>query len=162
MIKQPVSPARRSIHRHLLIGVSVAILLVGGVGGWASTTEFSGAVIAQGTLVVDTNVKKVQHPTGGVVGELRVRDGDKVKEGDIVVRLDDTQTRANLQIVVKGIWELLGRKAREDAELTGNDQIVFPRELMERAEEPDVAYIINSEKKLYDIRRRRERVSSHS
>jgi membrane fusion protein, type I secretion system len=154
MTKEAPSKARRSIRRHLLAGVTVAILLVGGVGGWAATTEFSGAVIAQGTLVVDTNVKKVQHPTGGVVGELRVRDGDRVKEGDIVVRLDDTQTRANLQIVVKGIWELLARKAREEAEIEGRDTITFSAELTARAgDEPEVAYIINSEKRLFDIRR---------
>lgn len=143
----------RSIRRHLIIGTAVSILLIGGVGGWAATTEFAGAVIAQGTLVVDTNVKKVQHPTGGVVGELRVRDGDKVKEGDIVVRLDDTQTRANLQIVVKGIQELLARKAREEAELAGNTEIAFAQELLDRATDPEVAYIINSEKKLFEIRR---------
>jgi len=154
MTKQSTSPARRSIRRHLLAGVTVSALLIGGVGGWAATTEFSGAVIAAGTLVVDTNVKKVQHPTGGVVGELRVRDGDRVKEGDIVVRLDDTQTRANLQIVVKGIWELLARKAREETEIEGRDTVVFPAELTARAgEEPEIAYIITSEKRLFDIRR---------
>ena len=153
MNPQTITPARRSIRRHLLTSVAVAVLLVGGLGGWAATTEFSGAVIAQGSLVVDTNVKKVQHPTGGVVGELRVRDGDKVKEGDIVLRLDDTQTRANLQIVIKGIWELLARKAREEAEIEGRDKLVFPAELLERAEEPEVAYIMNSEKKLFEIRR---------
>ena len=76
-----------------------------GLGGWAATTEFAGAVIAPGQLVVNSNVKKVQHPTGGVVGELRVRDGDRVKAGDIVVRLDDTQTRANLAIVIKALDE---------------------------------------------------------
>jgi HlyD family secretion protein len=150
---QPTGGALRSIRRHLLVGVIVAVLLIGGVGGWASTTEFAGAVIAQGTLVVDTNVKKVQHPTGGVVGELRVRDGDKVKEGDVVVRLDDTQTRANLQIVVKGIWELLARKAREDAELAGDEKIVFPRELLGLAADPEVANLTKSEQKLFDIRR---------
>jgi HlyD family secretion protein len=150
---QPQGVALRSIRRHLLVGATVAVLLIGGVGGWAANTEFAGAVIAQGTLVVDTNVKKVQHPTGGVVGELRVRDGDKVKEGDVVVRLDDTQTRANLQIVVKGIWELLARKAREDAELAGDEKIVFPRELLELAADPEVANLTKSEQKLFDIRR---------
>ena len=59
-------------------------------------------MIAQGQLVVDTNVKKVQHPTGGVVAELQVRDGNIVKLGDTVIRLDDTQTRANLAIVARG------------------------------------------------------------
>ena len=86
--------ARQSIRRHLLITVVVVVLLVGGLGGWAATSEFSGAVIAQGQLVVDTSVKKVQHPTGGVVAELLVRDGHTVKAGDVVIRLDDTQTRA--------------------------------------------------------------------
>src|SRR6476660_5840726 len=104
---------RASIRRHLLISLVVIILLVGGIGGWAATTEFHGAVIAQGQLVVDSNVKKVQHPTGGVVGELNVREGDHVEADQILIKLDDTQTRANLQIVVKGLWELLARKARE-------------------------------------------------
>ena len=85
----------------MLAGVVIVVVLVGGVGGWAGTTMLSGAVIAPGSIVVDSNVKKVQHPTGGIVGELRVRDGDRVKVGDIVVRLDDTVTRANLAIVTK-------------------------------------------------------------
>jgi HlyD family secretion protein len=142
-----------SMRRHLALGSVAVAVLVGGVGGWATVTELSGAVIAPGQLVVDSNVKKVQHPTGGVVGELRVRDGDRVKEGDIVVRLDDTQTRANLQIVIKGIWELLARKAREEAEIEGRNTLVFPPELLERAGDPEVAYIMNSEKKLFEIRR---------
>src|SRR2546430_17572871 len=105
---------RRSLRRQILISLAVILLLVGGIGGWAATSEFAGAVIAQGQLVVDTNVKKVQHPTGGVVAELRVRDGDIVSTGDIVIKLDDTQTRANLQIVVRGLDEFAARKAREE------------------------------------------------
>lgn len=72
------------------------VVLVVGLGGWASTVLISGALIAPGQIVVESNVKKVQHPTGGVVGEVRARDGDRVKAGDIVVRLDDTVTKANL------------------------------------------------------------------
>jgi hypothetical protein len=79
-----------------------------GVGGWASTTALSGALIASGSIVVDSSVKKVQHPTGGVVGELRVRDGDRVQAGDIVARLDQTVTRSNLAIITKGLDELFG------------------------------------------------------
>src|ERR1041384_7121101 len=122
--------ARLSIRTHLLISLVVIVLLVGGIGGWAATSEFAGAVIAQGQLVVDTNVKKVQHPTGGVVAELNVRDGSMVNAGDIVIKLDDTQTRANLQIVVKGLDELAARRAREEAELDGMDGVTFPGDLM--------------------------------
>src|ERR1044072_4697529 len=110
------SPERRSIRRHLLGGTVIAMILVGGVGGWAATTQLSGAVIAPGSIVVDTNVKKIQHPTGGVVGELFVRDGQRVSAGNIVLRLDDTVTRANLAIVLKGIDEMTARRARLIAE----------------------------------------------
>ena len=106
----------------------LSILLVGGIGGWAATSEFSGAVIAQGQLVVDTNVKKVQHPTGGVVAELRVRDGDVVNSGDVVIRLDDTQTRANLAIVAQGARRIRGapRARRSRARRQGHASIFPP------------------------------------
>ncbi|MBZ5718543.1 HlyD family secretion protein, partial [Haemophilus influenzae] len=79
----------------------------------------SGALIAPGSIVVDSNVKKVQHPTGGVVGEVRARDGDRVKAGDVVVRLDDTVTKASLAIVTKGLDGLLARRARLLADQDG-------------------------------------------
>ncbi|HEV7438499.1 MAG TPA: biotin/lipoyl-binding protein, partial [Methylobacterium sp.] len=97
----PRPVANASIRRHLALTLGLSTALVVGVGGWATMTEISGAVIAPGQLVVDSNVKKVQHPTGGVVGELRVREGDTVKAGDVLIRLDETQTRANLDIVLK-------------------------------------------------------------
>ena len=98
-MKRPAATAHRSIRRHVLGGIAALIMLLAGVGGWASTTELSGAVVASGVLVVDSNVKKVQHPTGGVVGELHVRDGKRVIAGDIVVRLDDT-----VAIVARHTW----------------------------------------------------------
>ncbi len=146
--------ARQSIRRHLLASVVVALVLVGGLGGWAWTSEFAGAVIAQGQMVVDSNVKKVQHPTGGVVAELRVRDGDMVKLGDIVIKLDDTQTRANLQIVVKGLDEFAARKAREEAEIDGMDGVTFPNELMARQGDPEIDRILVGETRLFEIRRK--------
>ncbi|HKS63014.1 MAG TPA: HlyD family type I secretion periplasmic adaptor subunit [Xanthobacteraceae bacterium] len=145
--------AQKSIRRHLFISVIVVVLLVGGIGGWAATSEFAGAVIAQGTLVVDTNSKKVQHPTGGVVAELNVRDGDQVKLGDVVIRLDDTQTRANLQIVAKGLDELMARRAREEAELEGDQAVAFPKELLARQDDPEVLRIVRGESKLFETRR---------
>ena len=137
----------------MLAGLVIVLVLAGGVGGWAGTMTLSGALIAQGSVVVDTNVKKVQHPTGGIVGELNVRDGDHVKQGDIVVRLDDTVTRANLAIVTKGLDELYARKARLESERDGRDSVKFPAELLARAEEPDIASILDGERKLFDLRR---------
>ncbi|MFL5177479.1 MAG: HlyD family type I secretion periplasmic adaptor subunit [Microvirga sp.] len=147
------SPAQRSIRSHLLGGLAVVALLAGGVGGLAATTELSGAVIAPGSLVVDSNVKKVQHPTGGVVGELRARDGDKVKAGDIVVRLDETITQANLAIVVKSLNELQSRLARLEAERDNVDTIVFPAELLARADDPELARSMTGERNLFEFRK---------
>ncbi|MFN5457649.1 biotin/lipoyl-binding protein, partial [Bradyrhizobium sp.] len=100
---------RQSIRLHLIVGMAVVAVVAGGLGGWAATQQISGALIAPGQIVVESNVKKVQHPTGGVVGELRARDGDVVKSGDIVVRLDDTVTKASLAIVTKNLDALLAR-----------------------------------------------------
>ncbi len=151
-MKTPATPAA-SIRRHLRAGVIVALILVGGLGAWAATTDISGAVIASGNLVVDSNVKKVQHPTGGIVSELRVRDGDRVRAGDVVVRLDNTLTRASLAIVSKGLDELFARKARLEAERDGSDGVILPSEWRQRADDPDVTHIIEGERKLFEIRR---------
>ncbi|MGB7688344.1 MAG: biotin/lipoyl-binding protein, partial [Pseudolabrys sp.] len=145
--------SRDSIHRHLLTGGLIVLLLAFGVGGWAATTQIAGALIAQGSIVVDSNVKKVQHPTGGVVGKLNVQDGDRVKAGDILVQLDDTVTRANLAIVTKGLDELAARKARLEAERDGADSITFPRLLLAHAAEPSVATALANESKLFELRR---------
>src|SRR4029077_17655405 len=107
----------------------------------------------QGQLVVDANEKKVPHPTGGVVAELNVRDGDPVKSGDIVIKLDDTQTKANLAIVSKGLDELGARRAREEAELEGDDRIAFPADLLARNDDAEVARLIKGESKLFETRR---------
>ena len=151
--KRAGAQSRASIRRHLLGGVAIVVALVVGVGGWASTTELSGAVIAPGQLVVDSNVKKVQHPTGGVVGSLHVRDGDQVKAGDVVIRLDSTITRANLSIVTKSLDELAARQARHEAERDGETRIAFPPELAGRAGDPHVARLLEGEAKLFEIRR---------
>ena len=143
---------RASIRLHLIVGLSVVGVLAGGLGGWAATQQISGALIAPGQIVVESNVKKVQHPTGGVVGELRARDGDVVKAGDIVVRLDDTVTKASLAIVTKNLDALLARAARLEAEQRGVDTIRFPRQLLDRADDPDVKSLMASESKLFEVR----------
>jgi HlyD family secretion protein len=153
MRKQILTTSQRSINRHMAAGIVVVIILAGGVGGWAATTELSGALIAQGFIVVDSNVKKVQHPTGGVVGEVRVHDGDHVKAGEIVVRLDDTVTRANLAIVTKGLDEFAARKARLVAERDGAETIIFPDELLARLDVSTVANALTNERKLFELRR---------
>jgi len=145
--------ARASIRRHIVVGCAVVAFLAVGLGGWAATAEIAGALIAQGSLVVDSNVKKVQHPSGGVVGEVRAHDGDRVKAGDILVRLDETVTRANLAIITKGLTELYARKARLGAERDGADSVPTPKQLADKISDPDVQEALASERKLFELRR---------
>jgi len=142
-----------SLRTHFLAGVGVVALLVFGFGGLASQTEFSGAVVAPGTLVVDSNVKAIQHPTGGVVSELLVRNGDHVRAGQVLVRLDETQARANLTMTVNRLAELDARQARCEAERDGLDSIQFPAELLSHSDDPDVERLIEAQKRLFQIRR---------
>jgi HlyD family secretion protein len=142
-----------SIRRYTVAGILVVLILTCGVGVWAGTMEISGALIAPGTIVVETNIKKVQHPTGGVVGELLVRDGDRVKAGDLLVRLDDTVTRANLAIVTKALTELTARKSRLEAERDGATAIKFPSDLVRQSDVPEIEQALTAEERLFDLRR---------
>jgi HlyD family secretion protein len=142
-----------SIRRHLLVGLVAAAICAGGVGGWAATTDLAGAVIASASLVVDSDVKKVQHPTGGIVAELRVRDGDHVKAGELVVRLDETVTRSNLAVIVNSLDELTARRARLEAERDGQNQPSFSPDLLARESDPTVARVLSGERTLFDLRR---------
>ena len=143
---------RQSIARHLMIGFALVALLVFGAGGWVALAEITSAVIAPVTLVVDSNIKKVQHPTGGTVGALRVRDGDKVKAGDVVLRLDDTVTLANLAVISNELDALYARQARLEAEREGATTMPIPPELADRITDPEVADIIASEQRLFETR----------
>jgi len=150
----PSNDVSRSIRRHLMAGLLASVVLTGGAGAWATVTNLSGAVIASGHFVVDSYVKKVQHPTGGVVGEILVREGDEVKAGDIVMRLDAIQTRANLAIVTKRLDELAARLARLEAERDDLAEIAFPPHwLLARKDVADVSSAIHSETRLFQFRR---------
>lgn len=145
---------RRQIRKFNLIGLSLLALLFGGMGGWAATGKLSGAVMASATVVVESSVKKVQHPTGGVVGEILIKEGALVQAGQVLMRLDETVTRATLGVVRSQLDELTARQARLNAERDGDGVATFPTDLLMRAAEPSVALAIASEERLLDSRRR--------
>jgi HlyD family secretion protein len=103
--------------------------------------------------MVDTNVKKVQHPTGGVVGELRVREGQRVAAGDLLIRLDETVTRANLQVVTKQLDEMAARQARLEAERDGRTALERPAEFASRGPDPSLVKLMDAERTLFEARR---------
>src|SRR5215475_13689502 len=126
-----------SIQRYLTVAFGIIAFLVFGIGGWASTIPLEGAVVAPGSIVVDSNVKKIQHLSGGIIKEIRVREGDHVKAGDILVRLDETQTKASNSVVTANLDELVAQQARLEAERDAGDHVDFPTAFAQRAREPN-------------------------
>jgi HlyD family secretion protein len=124
-----MSVTQKSLRMTQLFGVLVVVLLVGGVGGWAATTDIAGAVIARGKMSVLNNAKKVQHLEGGIVAKLAVRNGDHVNAGDLLIRLDDTETRANLAIIESQRDEFLIERARLEAERDMRPALDLPESL---------------------------------
>lgn len=154
-VQTPAAPLGRnvvSVKRYVFAGFAIIAALFGGIGGWAAFTDMAGAVLAPGTVVVSGNIKKVQHPTGGVIKEILVRNGDTVKSGDILVRLDETVTRASLQLITKQIDELTGRLARLIAERDDADSVTFVADLLARSTEPDIQEILKGEQILFEAR----------
>lgn len=114
-------PSQRSLRRHITFVSVMGIALVGGLGGWAAFAKLSNAVVGEGTVIIDDNAKKVQHLTGGIVSELFVKEGQHVKAGDVLLRLDGTSLNANLGIISSTLAQLYARRARIQAERAGED-----------------------------------------
>jgi HlyD family secretion protein len=134
----------------LTAGIGLIVLLFASFGVWAATTPIAGAVIASGLVVVESNIKKVQHAAGGIVSAIYVKNGDRVTAGDILVSLDETQARANLGIVASQLVQLVARKARLEAERDRSTAIRFPADFAKMSD--DAADIAQGEKRLFDAR----------
>lgn len=138
----------------LVAGIVALVLLFGGVGGWSVGTKLAGAVIATGTIQVERNRQVVQHPDGGVVKALLVRDGDQVAAGDVLIRLDDNRVASELAIVEGQLREMATRRARLAAERVGADTMTFPETLLNAATaDPEIRVQMDGETALFDARR---------
>src|SRR5215467_7469001 len=142
-----------SIRKLQLVGYAAIAVAVGGFGGWASTSEIAGAVIASGNIVVESNVKKIQHPTGGIVGEILVKEGSEVEAGQMLMRLDDTLTRATLGVVQSQLDLYVAREARLLAEQDGRESVTFPQAARNRQTREAAESAIAGEKQLFQARR---------
>src|SRR5262249_19024932 len=136
----------------LKTGLRVLIVGVGIVGGWATLMPLSGAVIVPGTLVVESNVKKIKPPSGGVVANIPARDGMHVRSGDLLLHLDETQLRANSQVLSQQLDQTRVRLARLIAERDGFDQPQMPHEIAGRSNDDDVTRLWASETSLFNSR----------
>lgn len=149
------SPAdfQRSLRLNTLAAVGMLFMLAG-LCGAASFVEISGAVIAAGKVVVNSEVKKVQHSTGGVIGEIFVVNGQTVSAGQVVARLDATAAKANLGIISKSLDDLTAKRSRLTAERDDLPAIIFEPDLVARSDSDDVRRVIRTEEGAFLLRRR--------
>ena len=141
-----------SLRRFQAVGFLSVLVMVGVVGSWSVLTELNGAIIAPATIMVESYSKKVQHREGGIVGEIRVKDGDRVEVGQPLVILDNTETKSELAIIDGLLDEALAKRARLEAQRDKSAEIVFPAEISARAGEPELAAIIAGQTKLFTAR----------
>jgi HlyD family secretion protein len=143
--------SRWSARSPLLTGFLCLGLLVGGFGTWASTSYIMGAVIAHGRVEVAQNRQVVQHPDGGVVQEILVKEGQQVRQGDLLIRLDPEQIRSDLAVIEGQLLEVLARRARLEAEETGADSLTYDPLLLE-TDNPNAQDLMKGSETLFRAR----------
>ena len=142
---------RWSARGPLIGGFLGLLVLVGGFGAWAVLTHITGAVIAPGRVEVDQNRQVVQHPDGGVVSEILVKEGDAVAEGDLLIRLDPSELQSELAVVEGQLFEVLARRARFEAERDGAPALVFDP-LLANSDNPVAAELMEGQERLFEAR----------
>lgn len=151
----PPKPKRIwSARRQQLWGVFALLALVGGLGSWSTLANIAGAIVTDGRIEVEANRQVVQHPEGGVVGEINVDDGDVVQAGDVLIRFDDKLQRSELAIVEGQLFEIMARRGRLEAERDGAEEIKFTSELFElEKDHPVVTDLMAGQERLFRARK---------
>lgn len=151
MSTQQETAKRWSAVRPMVTGIVAIVVLVGGFGTWAMESEIKGAIIAFGRIEVDQNRQVVQHPDGGVVAEILVKEGDTVTEGQVMVRLDAEQLQSELAVVEGQLFEVLARRARFEAERDNADVLIF-QPLLAESTNPIAPGLMEGQNRLFQAR----------
>lgn len=148
----PPKPSSRQMgfRGSLTVGLLLIAVFIGGFGSWAALAPLESAAIALGEIIVEGNRRSVEHLEGGIVKEIRVKDGSSVNAGDPLIILDDTQARASMQLLRKRLNDNAALAARLDAERQEASDIAFPVWLLEKAKtDPEVAAIIATQENIF-------------
>jgi HlyD family type I secretion membrane fusion protein len=145
--------AERELQRWRRIGFAILAASFGVTAVWSATAPLSSAVVAIGTIKVDSNRKAIQHPEGGVVQAILVRDGSRVAEGEVLLRLDATSAGAAHGVVAGNRDTMVATLARLLAERDDSSAVEFPAELQQRAADPQVDEILRAQQSLFEARR---------
>lgn len=146
-----LTPSQRLRHRTRRAFFAMGALLVG-LLLMALVVRVSGAVVAQGSLGVESQIKTISHPTGGTLAELLVRDGSRVRQGDVLLRFDSAVSEAGAELTGASVDELRARRARLEAEREGRGSILFSRELLASGT-PAAREAIEREQRMFSIKR---------
>jgi len=151
----PLLPAAATRTRGpVLAGLAVIALAFGGFGAWAATSPLSSASIAPGVVAVEGNRKTVQHLEGGIIGEILVKDGDRVDAGQVLLRLDPTRPQTVLSLLQGRYWAARAQEARLLAERDARDEIAYPADLIAAAgADDDIAALVDGQQSLFGTRR---------
>lgn len=143
----------RSTRFPTMAGAVIMVATILGFGVWGSLAPIAGAVVASGVFVATGQNKIVQHLEGGVIRQIYVHEGDTVEQGQLLLELDDTGPRAELQRLFLRSVRLMAMDSRLQAEMRENPEIVFPHELQIVASQPEVREILESQQLTFTARR---------
>jgi HlyD family secretion protein len=136
---------RTSVRRPALFGTVVLLAWSVGFGAWAALAPLEGAVVATGSFVATGQNKEVQHLEGGIISEMLVKEGDLVEKNQLLLRLDDTASKAKLRRLVLRKFRLMAESARLRTQLKGDDKFELPAALTEAASDPEVEAILKGQ-----------------
>lgn len=153
----PIAPpdaGRWPVRGPMTLGLLAMLVLFGGFGLWAWQSSIAGAVVAPGQVEVEQQRQVVQHPDGGVVEKIAVKEGQSVEAGELLIALDGTLLSTELAIVEGQYFEILARRGRLEAERADADTITFPDQLVEAAgTNSDLSDLIAGQRSLFETRR---------
>lgn len=137
----------------ILIGGTIVLIFFGFFGLWAFFAPLDSAAIAIGTVGVEGNRRTIQHLEGGIVKDILVRNGDRVKAGQVLIQLEGTQPRAQLQLITGQRNAALALAARLRAERDGSENITFPEALTSQGDDPGVQETMLGQLGIFEARR---------
>lgn len=143
----------KSLRRHAWLGAGMIVALFVGLGGWSATTRVQGAVVANGVVVAEGGSRRVQHPEGGVVGQILVENNEQVEAGQVLLTLDDVSVRAELAVVMAQLREAIGTQARLSAESSGASMIHMSPMAADWPVDPDLSVIMTVQQGLRESRK---------
>lgn len=146
-------PDNSAVRATVVSGYAATLTLIVLFTAWGTVSKLASAVIAGGHLVVDSHSKDVQHKEGGTISDVHVKDGDRVLPGTLLVTLDDTAARAELEIIAKSKADLQTKIARLEAERDSTEEIVFPDEILAQSEEPHIFAAMTNALHMFAARR---------